>query len=417
MITVSQFSTQTQLQDFAKTAAVTVANKIQDQAYGFFEILDDQNHFHMVENCVHKLALKFKTFVVLGTGGSSLGAQTLTDIKQNPLAPTIFYLNNVDPWSLQNLLSTLNLETTCFLAVSKSGSTSETVMQTLCIIKYLEARGMSIKNHFEIITEDKRSPLDAIAETYMIDPLPHDKTIGGRFSVFSNVGMIPAGLAGLSLKDIINGAKSYITSFLAEPESHSSLQGAAAIYDGIKASKNISVFMPYADRLQKFSAWYEQLWAESLGKDGQGSTPLAALGTVDQHSKLQLFRDGPDDKLYTVIIPNSPPVSEKNTPIDFVPNGYVYTDPNLTYMEDKTLFDLLKAEANATVDSLKNAGRPVRTIHYDRLNETTLGALLSHFMLETIILADIMGVDAFDQPGVEESKRLTRDYMQQLRSA
>ncbi len=395
----------------AESSALTVADRIQNQEYRFFDILDDHDHWQAVKDKADDLRSRFDTFIILGTGGSSLGAKTLCDLVQNPFQSKVHFLNNVDPVTIDHLLKSVDLAKTGFIAISKSGSTAETMMQTVCLMKVLETKGIDVKKHFEIITEDKQSPLDGLAETYLIDPLPHDKGIGGRFSVFSNVGLLPALLAGFDIDQLRSGAKSYIMSFLATPKSHDATSGASAAVWGLENGQNISVLMPYLDQLQSFAAWYGQLWAESLGKNGQGSTPIAALGTVDQHSLLQLFRDGPDDKMYTLVVPTA----AGNT--NFSPNGYVYTEPSLAYMMDQTMFDLLSAEAKATADSLKNAGRPVRTISLDVLNTETLGQLLAHFMLETIVSAEIMNINAFDQPGVEESKVLTRDYMTNLKSA
>jgi len=162
--------------------------------------------------------------------------------------------------------------------------------------------------------------------------------------------------------------------------------------------------MPYVDRLASFSQWHAQLWAESLGKQGKGSTPVAALGTVDQHSQLQLYNDGPNDKTYTFLVEDS---RQKG----LVPNAYVYTDAKLSYLEDRTMGDLLYAEARATIDSLIKVGRPLRAVAFKILDEAVLGELLAHFMLETILTAELLTLDAFDQPGVEESKRLTRHYL------
>ena len=395
----------------AVTSAKAVAQRLENQSYPFFDILDDQNHWQSAKDKADELRAKFETFIILGTGGSSLGAKTLCDLVQNPFSPKVHFLNNVDPTTIHNLLQCIDLEKTGFIAISKSGSTAETMMQTVCLMKVLEGKGLDVKHHFTIITEDKTSPLDGLAETYLIDPLPHDEGIGGRFSVFSNVGILPAMLAGLDCEALRAGAKSYIMSFLAAPHAHDVTADADFAVKDMSAGRNISVMMPYLDSLQSFAAWYGQLWAESLGKDGQGSTPVSALGTVDQHSLLQLFRDGPDDKLYTLIMPTQ--ATEKNFP----PNGYVYTEPTLSYMMDQTMFDLLSAEAKATADSLKNAKRPVRIISFETLTADILGQLLAHFMLETIVAADIMEINAFDQPGVEESKILTRDYMTNLKSA
>ncbi len=390
-----------------------IQEKLAQNEYAFFDILGDDKLLSEIEHRVVDLKKAFKNFVVLGTGGSSLGAKTLCDLKANPFANqdhNVHFLNNVDSHTIEQLLSSLDLSDTCFMAVSKSGSTAETLCQTLCIMKYLEARSMDVKKHFVILTEDKDSPLTQLAETYAITPINHHKSIGGRFSVFSNVGLLPAALMGVDIRKLHGAAKGYLETFANADTSHAAFEGALAAAQGMEAGKSISVIMPYVDRLSSFAQWYAQLWAESLGKSGKGSTPVAALGTVDQHSQLQLYNDGPDDKLYTFLVEDS---SAKG----LVPNGYVYTDENLSYLEDQTIGDLLLAEAKATIDSLKNVGRPVRMISFEALNEGVLGQLLAHFMLETIIAAELLELDAFDQPGVEQSKILTRQYLAQKKAS
>lgn len=404
MITISSFYKNAPSAK-AKTAAQRVAALIKADHYGFFSVLKDKTHQQALIDKANDLNARFTSFVILGTGGSSLGARTLCDIAQNPFSPKVHFLNNVDPRTISQLLDTLDIEKTCFIAISKSGSTAETLMQTLCLIKYLEDKGIDVKSHFHIITEAKASPLKTIAETYQIDSLVHKNDIGGRFSVFSNVGLLPAYLAGVKIQPLVQSALAYLDEFCYSADIHGATSGADAAINGMALGQTISVLMPYNDALQSFAAWYGQLWAESLGKNGQGTTPVAALGTVDQHSQLQLYCDGPNDKLYTILMPSA--CQEK----DFIPNGYVFTDPNLAYMIDKSMQDLLKAEAKATVDSLINKDRPVRTIALDSHNEETMGQLLVQFMLETIIAAEMMGINAFDQPGVEDSKILTRDYM------
>lgn len=396
---------------FPQAPVRRVQEKFSQKAYAFFDVLGDEALLTQVEEKAQSLQETFTHFVVLGTGGSSLGAKTLCDLKNNPFGAQkhhVHFLNNVDSHTIEQLLASLDLEKTCFIAVSKSGSTAETLCQTLCLMKALEIKGMDVKKHFEILTENKDSPMTQLAETYLITPLDHHKAIGGRFSVFSTVGLLPAALMGLNIRDLHNAAQSYIATFqesaCQNDMLHPALEGSLFAFQAMETDKPIAVMMPYVDRLASFAQWYAQLWAESLGKQGKGSTPIAALGTVDQHSQLQLYNDGPNDKTYTFLVADS---RQKG----LVPNAYVYTDAKLSYLENRTMGDLLYAEACATIDSLIKVKRPLRAVGFKELNETVLGELLAHFMLETILTAELLGLDAFDQPGVEESKRLTRDYL------
>mgnify|MGYP003663007646 CR=1 FL=1 len=399
------------LPSFPKAPLRCVQEKLEKQAYAFFNILGDEALLSQVEEKANALKEGFKHFVVLGTGGSSLGAKTLCDLKNNPFGNQkhhVHFLNNVDSHTIEQMLESLDLERTCFISVSKSGSTAETLCQTLCLMKALEIKGMDVKKHFEILTENKDSPLTQLAETYLITPLNHHKEIGGRFSVFSNVGLLPAALMGVDIRALHRAAKSYVADFQKDINNnllnHPALEGSLFAFQAMENSKPIAVMMPYVDRLTSFAQWHAQLWGESLGKKGKGSTPVPALGTVDQHSQLQLYNDGPNDKTYTFLV-------EDSRKKGLVPNAYVYTDAKLSYLEDKTMGDLLYAEARATIDSLIKVGRPLRAIAFKKLDETVLGNLLAHFMLETILTAELLSLDAFDQPGVEESKRLTRDYL------
>lgn len=399
------------LPTFPKEPVRLIQEKFAQKAYAFFDVLGDETLLTQVEEKARALHETFTHFVVLGTGGSSLGAKTLCDLKNNPFGAQkhhIHFLNNVDSHTIEQLLTSLDLDKTCFISVSKSGTTAETLCQTLCIMKALEIKGMDVKKHFEILTEDKDSPLTQLAETYLITPLDHHKGIGGRFSVFSNVGLLPAALMGINIRALHNAAEAYIAAFQESARNneltHPVLEGSLFAFQAMENAKPIAVMMPYIDRLASFAQWHAQLWAESLGKQGKGSTPVAALGTVDQHSQLQLYNDGPNDKTYTFLVEDS---RQKG----LVPNAYVYTDAKLSYLEDQTMGDLLYAEARATIDSLIKVGRPLRAIAFKALDETVLGELLAHFMLETILTAELLNLDAFDQPGVEESKRLTRHYL------
>ncbi len=399
------------LPPFPKEPLRLIQEKFTQKAYAFFNVLGDELLLSQVEEKVQVLYKTFTHFVILGTGGSSLGAKTLCDLKNNPFGAQkhhVHFLNNVDSHTIEQLLASLDLEKTCFIAVSKSGTTAETLCQTLCIMKALEVKGIDVKKHFEILTENKDSPLTQLAATYLITPLDHHKGIGGRFSVFSNVGLLPAALTGINIRSLHKAAQSYVAEFQesvnSNDMSHPTLEGSLFAFQAMENAKTIAVMMPYVDRLASFSQWHAQLWAESLGKQGKGSTPVAALGTVDQHSQLQLYNDGPNDKTYTFLVEDS---RQKG----LVPNAYVYTDAKLSYLEDQTMGDLLYAEARATIDSLIKVGRPLRAVAFKVLDEAVLGELLAHFMLETILTAELLDLDAFDQPGVEESKRLTRHYL------
>jgi glucose-6-phosphate isomerase len=235
--------------------------------------------------------------------------------------------------------------------------------------------------------------------------LDHDPGVGGRFSVLTNVGLLPAAIAGLNIEKIRAGAASALAPILeSRPAQEAPPAVGAAIAVALAATKPLSVMMAYADRLERFTRWYVQLWAESLGKDGKGTTPLAALGPVDQHSQLQLFIGGPRDKFFTVVTVGA---AGRGPRIDAA-LAKLAGEPEFA---GKTIGDLVAAQGRATAETLAKNGCPVRTIHIEKLDEHALGELLMHFMLETIIAAHLLGVDPFDQPAVEEGKVLAKRYL------
>jgi glucose-6-phosphate isomerase len=323
------------------------------------------------------------------------------------------FVDNLDPVTYDRLLAKLPLATTRFIAISKSGGTGETLMQTAAALSAVKQAGLDARigelffGISEAVKPGKRNGLrDLLGSSTAF--LEHAPNIGGRYSVLSNVGLLPAAILGLDITAVRAGAAQALEPVLAQrpaPEVPAALGAALNIAAAI-VGKNIAVLMAYADRLERFSRWFTQLWAESLGKDGKGTTPVGALGPVDQHSQLQLFIAGPRDKLFTVVT------------VDTKGQG-PRIDAGLAKLAGegdlggKTIGDLVAAQGRATAETLAKNGCPVRTMHLARLNEESLGALLMHFMLETIITAQLLEVDAFDQPAVEEGKVLAKQYLAQ----
>jgi glucose-6-phosphate isomerase len=372
-----------------------------------------------VEDSARKLSANATDVVFLGTGGSSLGGQTLVQLAGHAVpgwgllrgAPRLHFLDNLDPISFDALLARLTLTSTRFVAVSKSGGTGETLMQTMTVLEALkdaklEARiAESVLGITEPAAPGRKNGLRELLGAHRVPMLDHDPGVGGRFSVLTNVGLLPAAVAGLDIAAIRTGAAKALQPILdGKPASQVPAALGAALSVVLAGTKPISVLMAYTDRLERFARWYVQLWAESLGKDGKGTTPLGALGPVDQHSQLQLFIAGPRDKLFTVVtldVAGRGPRVARNL-------AKLAGDPGLG---GKAIGDLVAAQGRATAETLAKNGCPVRTIQLDRLDEETLGELLMHFMLETIIAAQLLGVDAFDQPAVEEGKILAKKYL------
>ena len=353
-------------------------------------------------------ALKgFATVAVLGIGGSSLGGQALTSLRK-AAKPFVEFHDNPDPFSWAKALKRFDLKKTHFVAISKSGGTAETLMQVLTAAEALEKAGVkALKKHFTIITEPHKSALADFADSIGATKLDHPLGVGGRYSVLTMVGLLPALLMGLDGKQLRAGAQALLDEVLGakSPDAASPAVG-AALHQALSEEGKLAttVLWPYADDLAVFGGWWRQLWAESLGKDGKGSTPVSVLGPVDQHSQLQMFRDGPATALFTLVTVDTKgkgpaaPRARANA-------------LGLKYLAGKRLGDLVDAEARATAQTLFKNGRPVRQIHLSKVDEFHIGALMMHFMLETIIMGRLMGVDPFDQPGVEEGKILAREYL------
>ncbi len=356
---------------------------------------------------------RFDDVVLLGTGGSSLGGRALCALADRgygprPGAPRMRFMDNVDPDSIGAMLAALDPLRTGFLVVSKSGATAETLTQFLvCLEAFRGALGDAASDHFIIITEPADNPLRRLAKRFSMRVLDHDPGLGGRFSVLSLVGLLPALIAGLDGGAARRGAAGVLRPILdgAPAESLAPVVG-AAIAAGLAREGRvaISVMMPYIDRLADFGRWHRQLWAESLGKRGHGTTPVNALGTVDQHSQLQLYLDGPRDKMFSLITLACDGAGPK------VPKDLA-DDPALDYLRGRTIGALMDAEQRATAETLVRSGQPTRIFRLAKLDEEAMGALMMHFMLETIIVAHLLGVDPFDQPAVEESKVLAREYL------
>ncbi len=348
---------------------------------------------------------------VLGIGGSSLGGQALAAFVPfgDPRIPRVTFFDNADPFTFQAALESFDLRTTRFIVISKSGGTVETLSQALAAAGAIEAAdgGKHLDQHFIAVTEPKPSALKTFAESVGCPVLDHPTGVGGRYAVLTVVGVLPALFLGLDVEALRVGAASVVAKMMsaASVRDVPACMGAALHHALAKEGKlRETVLWSYSDKLKMFGPWWRQLWAESLGKNGQGSTPVAALGPVDQHSQLQLFLDGPGESLYTIVATDT----AGRGPL--IPAAR--TDAlGLSYLSGKHLGDLVAAEARATAETLVRRGRPVRRIHAPALDERTFGALFMHFMLETIIMGRLMGVDPFDQPAVEEGKVLARRYL------
>jgi glucose-6-phosphate isomerase len=381
---------------------------------------DDLGHLRDV---AAKLLDNTTDLFVLGTGGSSLGAQALAQLTSwgtqahVQKGPRVFFLDNLDAQTMQAALSASDMRTGRFLVVSKSGSTVETTIQMLAAMSAIEKAGGGkyMKHHFAVLTEPARAghpnALRTFAEKHGFAMLDHDVGVGGRYAVLTNAGLLPADILGLDIEAVRAGARDVLAPLLAGKRAADfppAVGAAVSLALAAERGASVTVLMAYADRLERFLAWHCQLWAESLGKQGKGTTPVKALGPVDQHGQLQLYLAGPRDKMFTVFTTETAGEGPEVLPA-------FAQDAAFAGFAGKHIGDLVDAEARATVDTLAKNGRPVRTFRMRKLNERTLGALFMHFMLETIIAGKMLGIDPFDQPAGEEGKTLARKYLAEMK--
>jgi glucose-6-phosphate isomerase len=351
-----------------------------------------------------RLRKEFSHVVVIGSGGSGLSGRMLSYIASPVASSHLHFLENIDPELMDGLLASIDCRKTCFIVISKSGTTVETLSQFYALVHHMKGQvgEQQVGKHFVVITMQGENLLRETAESYGMTLLAHPADIGGRFSALTAVGLLPAALCGLNISTFREGAAAVVTE--AKKSLHvadlSSAQGAALQYAAMQAGKNISVMLPYSERLCGFSAWYRQSWAESLGKDGKGTTPIRAVGSTDQHSQLQLYLSGPKDKLFTFI-------TCKRAATGLA----IHAPAHIDYLAGKTLGDVMEAQQRATIATLARNDCPVRWIELDALSEYAFGMLLMHFTLEILFMAKLLNVNPFDQPSVEEGKHLARDYL------
>jgi glucose-6-phosphate isomerase len=384
-----------------------------DLPYATDEYLDE-----MIDYC-SEVGKKAESFVVFGIGGSALGplavATSLLHLHHNDLprekrnAPKLYVEDNVDPERMNALLDVIDLNTAYFNVITKSGETSETLSQFLIIydkLTKLLGKEEAVKRIIVTTTVGKGT-LYNIAAKEGFKVYDVQKGVGGRFSVLCPVGLITFAVMGLDIKAMLKGAADMANKSACEDiYRNPALMSAYLKCVSMKEGKNISVLMPYADSLKFMADFYCQLWAESLGKevdnDGKvinaGQTPVKSLGVTDQHSQVQLYTEGPFDKVVTFIA-----VDEYRS-VATIPQGGVDA---CDFLKGHTMNELINAERKATEFALKKAGRSNFTIYMPAVNEWTIGALLMYFMYDTAFAGALLNLDTYNQPGVEEGKKAT----------
>ncbi len=400
-----------------------VARRTAGGDYGFMKLGDQPALVRRLQQWRTSLHGRFDHLLVLGIGGSALGAKALLNALKPPAwnewsaqhrngVPTLTLLENVDPITVHETLQRLDPRRTLVNVISKSGGTAETLAQYLVVRQWLEhAVGeAAARQHLVITTDPDKGALRAIARDEQITAFDVPPDVGGRFSVLTAVGLVPAAVLDMDIAALLAGAAAAVRDADATELAANAAARYAALQWQAQASRaaNVHVVMPYSDRLKEFAEWYRQLWAESLGKKvdragreaNRGPTPVGAVGATDQHSQVQLFIAGPFDKTITfirvmdtadmLVIPSRPELPAE-----------------LAYLPGKSMGALLDAELHATREALRSQGRMSSTLELGTVDAFHLGQLMMFFQVATGYAGVWYDVNPFDQPGVELGKVLT----------
>ena len=378
---------------------------------------DQDEVLSAIEKTAARVREEFDAFVVLGIGGSALGPaavhQALRHLHYNELpkekrgGPRLYIEDNIDPERMAALLDVIDLEKTCFNVITKSGGTAETMSQYLIVLDLLKkAVGDDYRRHIIVTTSKEKGFLTKIARQEGYETFYIPDGVGGRFSELCPVGLVAAAVTGVDIRGRVAGAKAMDERCASDDAwKNPALFEAGLMYAAMGKGMNMSVMMPYADSLKLISDWYAQLWAESLGKnltlDGKpchvGQTPIKAVGVTDQHSQLQLYTEGPFDKVITFLKVEA---FRAETPI---PHGCDDV-PTIAFLGGKSHNQLIEAERQGTEYAIYRSGHVSQTITLPSVNAETIGQLLYFLELVTAYTGALLNIDAYNQPGVEESK-------------
>ncbi|MBO8160043.1 MAG: glucose-6-phosphate isomerase [Thermosipho sp. (in: Bacteria)] len=399
-----------------------ILKDINENKPGFVEILFTNKWLDSVFN-IKNFLKDFDNFVIVGIGGSALGnialQNTLKPLNWNFLSKEernghlrIFVIDNVDPDYVAAILDSIDIKRTIFNVISKSGSTAEAMANYLVVRGIIETYGLNPKEHLIFTTDPKNGVLRKIANEENIKTLEIPENVGGRFSVLTPVGLLSAFAAGINIEKLYEGARYAFERTIKEDIwNNPSALIALTHYLYYQKGRNISVMMAYSNKLYYLADWYRQLWAESLGKayskDNQkinvGQTPVKALGATDQHSQIQLYNEGPDDKIITFL---KTECFDRNIKIP-----QVHNEKSLNYLQGKTLSQLLNSELIGTESALLKHGKPSLKVIFPKIDEFNVGQFIMYYELATAIAGELFNINPYDQPGVELGKKITYALM------
>lgn len=348
-----------------------------------------------------------KNIVIVGIGGSSLGSYAVYEFLKytKEFDKNITFCESTDPVLLNSTLNRLDLEDTVFLIISKSGNTVETIS----IFKYILSLVEFTKENF-IIISDKDSSLHRLSIKKDIDFFEIPSNVGGRFSVLSTVGLVPLALVGVDIQKLLEGAKNLKDNFFNKNKIYEELLNKSNFYAKNISKFNINCLFSYSEAFRGFNSWYVQLWGESLGKRqihsslNVGLTPIGLIGPTDQHSFLQLIAEGKRDKSVTFL-----KVKDFNTHIK-IPDISIEFSEHLDYINNTDFSSLINMQADSIIESLSNSDIPLDIIEIDEINEYTIGELFYYYELLTSLVSKFFDVNAYDQPGVEDGKKILRGF-------
>jgi len=406
-------------------AFAEIDGKKDSKELGFAKLPYETDNAKKIVEMGKEIAKRSNDFVVVGIGGSALGNIALHKALNHPWynhlskkdrndRPRIFVTDNIDPDFLKSLFDVLDLEKTFFNVITKSGDTAETMSTFFVFMDHMKKtfKGKDISSHFTATTSLTKGNLLKIAQKEGFDILEIPDDVGGRFSVLSNVGLLSLATSGIDIEELLAGARD-MDEFCNNSDiwENPALMSAALQYLMYRKGKPMSVLMPYSNALKEFADWYAQLWAESLGKkvnkNGDevfvGPTPIKALGATDQHSQVQLYREGPNDKVVTFIS-----VQKHNDELK-IPKCIEKMD--ISYLCGHSVGELLHVEEKSTELSLTKSLRPNCKITIPEVRPYYLGALIYYYELQTAYAGELFNINTYDQPGVEEGKTFAYGVM------